>query len=75
MILKIETDKRNNGCFFHKNKGIKGATECKYIALKDITSECGEGKFFTRNYINSESQVLDTCKNVLTIIYLDTTKY
>lgn len=75
MNLEIEINERNNGKFFHKNKGIDGATKCKQIALKDITKDCGEGKFFTRNYINSECAVLDTCKNVLIIIPIDTTKY
>jgi len=75
MNLDIEIDKRNSGCFFHKNKGIKSSKECRLQALKDISYECGDGKFYTRNYISAECQVLDTCKKILIIIPLDTTIY
>lgn len=71
--LKIEIDKRNNGAFFQKNKGIKGATSCKSQALLDITKDCGEGKFFTQNYLNKESRVLDCCKKILIVLELNTT--
>jgi len=75
MNLDIEIDKRNNGLYYHKNKGIKSTKECKLQALKDISMECGENKFFTRNYISNECQVLDTCKKILEIIQIDTTIY
>jgi len=75
MNLEIEIDKRNNGFHYHKNKGIKSSKECKLQALKDITLECGENKFYNKNYIYCESRVLDTCKKILIILPLDTTIY
>jgi hypothetical protein len=36
MNLDIEIGKRNNGCFFHKNKGIKSSKDCKRLAFQDI---------------------------------------
>jgi hypothetical protein len=75
MNLDIEKDKRNNGSFYHKSKGIKSCVACKSLALKDITEECGTDKFYTRNYVNVESRVLDTCKNKLIVISINTTIY
>jgi hypothetical protein len=75
MNLQIEKDSRNTGIFFQKNKGIKGSTECKRQAMLDITKDCGEGKFFTQNYVSRECQVLDACKKILIVLELDTTIY
>jgi len=75
MNLEIEIDKRNKGGFFHKNKGIKSSSECKRQACLDISTECGEGRFFTQNYISRESKVLDNCKKILIVLELDTTIY
>ena len=35
-----------------------GGNKAKRIAFKDITEECGEGKFYTRNYICIESRII-----------------
>lgn len=75
MNLDIEISDRNNGVFYHKNKGIKSSIECKSIALKDITEECGENKFYTRNYVHVESRVLNMCKKIVEIIPINTTIY
>lgn len=75
MKLDIEIDSRNNGKFFHKNKGISGASKCKLLALRDITKECGINKFYTQNYLNKESAVLENCKKILIVLPIDTTKY
>lgn len=75
MNLEIEIDKRNTGKFYQKNKGIKGSVQCKRQAMLDITKDCGEGKFFSQNYIGRESQVLDNCKKILIILELNTTIY
>lgn len=75
MNLDIEKSKRNRGISFHKCKGIKNITDAKKIALKDITEECGENKFYTKNYVNIESEILMACTRVLTVLKIDTTKY
>lgn len=75
MNLEIEIDKRNTGKFYQKNKGVKSSFECRRQAILDITKDCGDGKFFSKNYISIESQVLDNCKKILIILELNTTIY
>jgi len=31
-----------------------GQTECKLLALRDISKECGKGKFYKRNLVAKE---------------------
>lgn len=75
MNLDIKKDHRNmTNKFFHKANGLEmGKT--KSIAMKDITKECGEGKFYTRGYIGIESKVLQWTKLNLTTRTLNLTQY
>jgi len=34
---------------------------CKKQAMSDITQDCGQNKFFTRNYVTIEHVVLASC--------------
>lgn len=34
-------------------------SKTKAVAMKDISAECGENKFYTRNYLPIERSVLD----------------
>jgi hypothetical protein len=58
--ITIKKDKRNNGRVLQKGPRV-GSTITKSIATKDI-SESVKDDFFTRNYINLESKVLNYCK-------------
>ena len=77
MNLNIEKHSRkiNKGFFFHKCKGIKDISSVKSIALRDISEECGENKFYTKNYVNIENRVLIACSRTLIVLSIDTTKY
>ena len=70
--LDIEIDRRNNGKFFNKNKGIRSNKEIRDIAIKDMSEETGEGKFFNRPYLGVESRVLSTCDVVLEVFSINT---
>lgn len=75
MNLEIKIHKRNKGFCFNKMPYGTSSSEAKRIACMDITLECGENKFYSRNYILREGQVLDNCKKILIILPLDTTIY
>ena len=58
MDYSIKKDKRSKGFYHHKNGGIK----CKHTkrqACLDISEECGEGQFYVKNYIHSESWYIE----------------
>lgn len=73
MNLEIEKDTRSNNCI--KMPYGTSSKEARRIAILDITTECGNGKFYTKNYIQTEGQVLENCKKVLIVLPIDTTIY
>jgi hypothetical protein len=50
--LQLKKDKRNNGISYRKTGCVKGATQTKQLALKDISM------YEDVNYINIESSIL-----------------
>lgn len=61
--LSVTIDKRAKGKYYHKMPhGLGGSKKVKQIALKDITEECGDGKFYSKNYISHEYLVLQAIK-------------
>ena len=56
--LSVEKDRRNNGYHFRKAPSGLDITTARSQAAKDITEECGEDKYFSRNYVNIESVVV-----------------
>jgi hypothetical protein len=71
MDLKIKVDKRNKGKFYHKARFNQ--SECKEIALKDISEYCD--KSFDLRYVYYESIIMLYSKYPEQILYLDTTIY
>lgn len=57
MNLKIKKSNRSAGFYFHKMPRL-GASKCKRLALKHISKECGKNKFFSKNYIQIESKII-----------------
>lgn len=57
MNLDIAKDKRAKKFFHHLPSGIN-AMQAKSVALKDIQSECGQNKLYSRCYLHVESLVL-----------------
>jgi hypothetical protein len=49
-----------------------GGTKCKQIAMRDISEECGEGKFYNQNYITKESIVMGACKCKMKVYSINT---
>jgi len=67
MDLNIKKDKRNNGCFFHKNGDVVSNPEIKRQALLDITEDCD------KNYVILEATIIKACKSKMIIIPINTT--
>ena len=75
MNVDIKKDHRNmTNKFFHKAHGLN-MIKTKSIAIKDITKECGEGKFYSRVYISIESKVLQWTPFDLTTRTLNLNQY
>jgi hypothetical protein len=52
MDFSIKKDKRHNGAFYRKTGDVKGATQTKKLALKDIST------FEDINYIHLEHDII-----------------
>ena len=67
--LSVKKDKRS--AKYHQ-RGLRNGevSKTKKIASFDISQECGEGKFYTRNYIGYESIVLQLKKYWIEIVCL-----
>jgi len=53
---------------FHKSR--VGGTLTKEIAMRDITKECGENKFYSKNYIPIEFLVLQNLQCKIEVQYI-----
>jgi hypothetical protein len=73
--MEIKKDKtgRTIGKYFHKAPGIE-CTYTKRQAAKDIAEDCGDGKFYSKVYINEEYLVLKACDCLMTVYNIDTNK-
>ena len=71
MEIKKDRSGRGIGKYFHKAPGIK-CSHTKKQAIKDISEECGEGEFYSKVYINSESLVLKACECIMPIYNINT---
>ncbi len=64
--MKIKKDHRAYK-FSHRMPRVEGS-KTKAFALNDISKECGEGKFFIRNYLLVEHLVMGVNKYGFLII-------
>ena len=73
IIMEIKKDKTGRciGKYFHKAPGIK-CSHTRKQAIKDISSECGDGEFYSRAYIDIESIVLRACECEMHIYNINT---
>ena len=60
MNLDIYKNSRSSGRFFHKSRGFDSC-KTKQQALLDISMECRNSKYYTRNYLAIEYIVLLAC--------------
>ena len=65
----MDLEDKNKVKFSHKAKGIK-CCHTKQQAMKDISLECGNGKFYSKNYIMIEYIVLRACSCKMIIFRL-----
>lgn len=59
MNLDMYVCNRNVSGQYHKVPHGINATSAKRIASIDISKECGEGKFYSKNYLSLESKILN----------------
>ena len=71
MNTKIYKDKRASGMFFQKATGFD-CTKAKRQATLDITKECGNGNYYTKNYVAIEYIVLRACSCNVQFISINT---
>jgi hypothetical protein len=72
-MLEIQKSNRGKGKYFQKAR--VGQSKTRLLASKDISMECGENKFYTKNYLVFESQILQLQFYFIDSIEIDTTKY
>jgi len=72
-MLEIQKRNRGKGKYFHKAR--LGQSKTRLLAFKHICMECGENKFYTKNYLPFESKILQLEFYFIDSIEIDTTKY